>query len=114
MTEWLASHPAEAFSLDFSGWIRRQNTLFREVAEQHPDCSHMLLLCGPRTWVPLDVSGNGDRLDVFELLEAAWLTPGQKLIDGPIVSFAGIGVADRHREELGKPLNGCWAGVGQD
>jgi hypothetical protein len=62
----------------------------------------------------LDISRNGDWLDVFELLKASPVAPGQKLIDGPVVSFAGIGVANRHREELGKPLNGRWVGVGQD
>jgi hypothetical protein len=69
--------------------------------------------CG-RAWVSLDVSRNGDRLDVFERLEAGLVTPSQKLIDGPVVSLPGIWISDRYREELGKPLNGRWAGVGQD
>jgi len=64
--------------------------------------------------VALDISRNGDRLDVFELFEAGLVAPGQKLIDGAVVDLTGIWIADRYREELGKPLNGRWAGVGQD
>src|SRR5260221_5126732 len=74
----------------------------------------MLLLGGGRAWVALDVSRHGDRLNVFKRLEAGPVTPSQKLIDGPVVSLAGIGVADRHREELRKSLNRHRAGVGQD
>jgi hypothetical protein len=72
------------------------------------------LLCGQRAWVPLDVSGNGDRLDGFEVLEAGLVTPTEKLIDGSVISLAGIWLADRAREELGKLPDSRRASVGQD
>jgi hypothetical protein len=55
----------------------------------------MLFLCRSRAWVLLDVSRNGDRLDVFELLEAGLVAPSEKLIDGAVVGLTGIGISDR-------------------
>jgi len=50
--------------------------------------------------VLLDVSRNRDGLNVFELLIAGALDPGQELLDRPVIGSPCVSVADRDRKKL--------------
>jgi hypothetical protein len=52
----------------------------------------------------LDVGGDRDGLNVFEVLIAGALTPGKELLDCPVVGGPCVRVADRDREEFEEPL----------
>ena len=43
----------------------------------------------------LDVGGDRNRLNVFEVLIPGTLDPGQKLFDGPVIGGSCVSVADR-------------------
>ena len=47
-----------------------------------------------------DICGDRDRFDVFEVLVTGTLTPGEKLLNGPVLSGPAIRVADRHGKKL--------------
>jgi hypothetical protein len=51
-----------------------------------------------------DICGNRDRFDIFEVLVAGTLSPGQELLDCPVVGGPCVRVADRDREEFEEPL----------
>jgi hypothetical protein len=46
------------------------------------------------------VGGHRDGLNVFEVLIPGTLGPGQEPLDRPIISGAGVRVADRDRKRL--------------
>jgi hypothetical protein len=47
-----------------------------------------------------DICGNRDRFDIFEVLVAGTLSPGQELLDCLVVGGPCVRVADRHREKF--------------
>ena len=53
-----------------------------------------------RTWGRPHVGGDRDGLNVFEVLIPGALGPGQELLDGPVISGAGFGVADWDGKKL--------------
>ena len=62
----------------------------------------------------VDIRGDGDGLNVFELLIPGALNPGQKLLDCPVVGGSRISVADRDRKKLEEFFAGSWASAGDE
>ena len=62
----------------------------------------MLFDCGRRGLAlqRLDICGDRDRFNVFEVLIPGALSPRQKLLDRPVVGGARVSVADRDRKKL--------------
>ena len=83
------------------------------TVKQHPDGRHVLLDRGRRGLAlqGLDVGGYRDRLNVFEVLIAGALRPGQELLDCPVVGGSCVSVADWDREKFEELLAGRWATV---
>ena len=47
-----------------------------------------------------DICGDRDRLNVFEVLIPGALSPGQELLDCPVVGGSCVSVADRDRKKF--------------
>src|SRR5690348_9196163 len=58
-----------------------------------------------------DICGNRDRFNVFDVLISRALSPGQKLLDCPVVGGSCVRVPDRNRKKLEEFFPGRWAGV---
>ena len=71
--------------LNFPGRIHGEHSFFGKPGEHHPDGRHVLFDRGRRGLALkcLDICGDRDRFNVFELLIAGALDPGQKLLDPP-------------------------------
>jgi hypothetical protein len=61
-----------------------------------------------------DIRGDRDRLNVFEVLIAGALNPGQELLDCPVVGGSCVGVPDRDRKKFEELFAGRWAGTCDD
>jgi hypothetical protein len=55
----------------------------------------------------LDVGGNRDGLNVFEVLIPGALRPRQELLDCPVVGGSCVSVPDRDRKKLEEFFAGC-------
>ena len=99
---FFAFGPRKPLGLDLPGRIHGEHSFFGQPGKQHPDGRHVLFDRGRRGLAleGLDVGGNRDRFNVFEVLVPGTLTPGQKLLDCPIVGGSCVGVPDRDREKL--------------
>jgi hypothetical protein len=53
-----------------------------------------------------DICGNRDGLNVFEVLISRALSPGQELLDCPVVGGSCVGIPDRDREKFEELLAG--------
>ena len=53
-----------------------------------------------------DICGNRDRFNVFELLIPGALSPGQKLLNCPVVGGSCVSVPDRDRKKFEELLAG--------
>jgi hypothetical protein len=56
-----------------------------------------------------DIRGNRDGLYVFDVLISRALSPGQELLDCPVVGGSCVGIPDRDREKFEELLAGRWA-----
>ena len=92
----------KSLGLDFPGRIHGQDTFLCQPREKHADRGHVLFDCGRRGLAlqRFDVGGHRDRLNVFEILITGTLSPGQKLLDCPVVSGSCVSVADRDRKKF--------------
>jgi hypothetical protein len=54
----------------------------------------------------LDIGGDRDRLNVFEVQVPGALGPRQELLDRPVIGGAGVSVSDRDREKLEEFFSG--------
>jgi hypothetical protein len=61
-----------------------------------------------------DVRGHRDRFNVFKVLIPSALSPGQELLDCPVVGGSCVCVADRDREKFEELFAGRWAGTRDD
>jgi hypothetical protein len=98
------------------GRIHGEHSFFGEPREQHSDGGHVLFDRGRRGLAleAFDICGNCDRLNVFEVLISGALSPGQELLDCPVISGSCVRVADRDREKFEELLAGLWAGACDD
>jgi len=62
----------------------------------------------------LDVSGDRDGLNVFEVLIPGALSSGQELLDCPVIGGSRVSVTDRNREKLKEFFSGGWSGARDD
>jgi hypothetical protein len=71
----------KSLGLDFPGRVHGEHAFFGEPGKQHSDCRHVLLDRGRRGLAldGLDVGGNRDRFNVFEVLVTGALSPGVAL-----------------------------------
>jgi hypothetical protein len=78
------------------------------VTDTDPDGGHVLFDRGRRgpALKDFDICGDRDRFDVFEVLIPGALSPGQKLLNCPVVGGSCVSVADRY----GKKLEELFAG----
>jgi hypothetical protein len=53
-----------------------------------------------------DIYGNRDRLNVFKVLIPSALSPGQELLDRPVISGPRVRVPDRDRKKFEELLAG--------
>ena len=108
--------PRKSLGLDFPGRIHGQHSFFGEPGKQHPDGGHVLFDRGRRGLAleDFDICGDRDRLNVFEVLIAGALSPGQKLLDCPVVGGSCVSVADRDRKKFEELFAGRWAGARDD
>ncbi len=76
-------------------------SFFGEPGKQHPDGSHVLLDRWRRGLAlqRFDIRRDRDRLNVFEVLITGALSPGQELLDCPVVGSSCVRVADRDRKK---------------
>jgi hypothetical protein len=74
-----------------------EHVFFREPGNQHPDGRHVLLGRWRRGLALkcFDVGGHRDRLNIFEMLVTGTLSPGQELVNCPVISGSRVRVADR-------------------
>jgi hypothetical protein len=98
----LAFGPREFLGLDFPRRIHGQDTFFGQPGKQHPDRGHVLFDRGRRglAFEDFDICGDGDGLNVFEVLISSAFTPGEKLLDRPVIGGPRVSVADRDRKKL--------------
>jgi hypothetical protein len=61
-----------------------------------------------------DICGNRDGLNVFEVLIPGALSPGQELLNRPVVGGSCVSVADRDRKKFEELLAGRWTGTGDE
>jgi hypothetical protein len=94
--------PRKSLGLDFPGRIHGQHAFFSKPGKQHPDRRHVLFDRGRRGLAlqGFDVGRDRDRLNVFKILIPGTLSPGQELLDRPIVGGSCVSVADRDRKKL--------------
>jgi hypothetical protein len=87
-----------------------------EPGKQHPHGGHVLLDRGRRGLAlqDLDVRGDRDRFNVFEVLISGSFRPGKKLLDCPVVGGSRVSVPDRDRKELKEFFASGWPGAGDD
>ena len=92
--------PRKSLRLDFPGGIHGQHSFFGEPGKQHPDGGHVLFNRGRHGLAlkDFDIRGNRDRFDVFKVLITGALSPGQKLLDRPVIGGSGVSVPDRDRK----------------
>ena len=92
--------PRKSLRLDFPGGIHGQDTLFSQPGKQHPNGGHMLLDRGRRGLAleDFDVRRDRDRFNVFKVLVPGALSPGQELVDCPVIGGSCVSVADRDRK----------------
>ena len=92
----------KSLSLDFPGRIHGEHSFFGEPGKQHPDGGHVLFDRGRRGLAlkDFDICGDRDRLNVFEVLITGALSPGQELLDRPVIGGSCVSVPDRDRKKL--------------
>jgi hypothetical protein len=96
------------------GRIDGENLADDEPIEQHADRREVLLhrRLGGRRLQRLDVSRDVHGLNVGELADAMLLDPGEERAHGPVISHAGVFVADVGGKVFQKPSRGMIAGTG--
>jgi hypothetical protein len=92
---------AKISRLDFPGRVHGEHTFFGEPGKQHPDGCHVLFDRGRRGLAleGLNIGGDRDGLNVFEILIPSALTPEKKLLDRPVIGGPCVRVADRDRKK---------------
>ena len=87
-----------------------------QPVEQHADRGQVLLdrRLRHRVLQVLDIGRHMQRLDVGDAANAVPVAPAEKVANRPVVSHAGVLVADGGGEELKEPACGVVAGVGDD
>ena len=105
--------PRKSLGLDFPGRIHGEDSFFSEPGKQHPDRGHVLFDRGRRGLAleDFDICGDGDGLNVFEVLISSALSPGQELLDRPVIGGSRVSVADRDRKKLEELFAGRRAGA---
>ena len=106
----LALSPGKPLGLDLPGRIHGKHAFLGEPGKHPPDRGHVLLDRGRRGLAlqRFDVGRDRNRLDVLDVLISGPLAPGQKLVDGSIVSGPGVCVSDRDGKKLEELFPGFW------
>ena len=92
----------KSLGLDFPGRIHGKHAFFCQPGKQHPDGGHVLFDRGRRSLAlkDFDVRGDRDRFNVFKVLIPSALSPGQELLDCPVIGSSCVRVADRDRKKF--------------
>jgi len=92
----------KSLGLDFPGRIHGQDAFFGQPGKQHPNGGHVLFDRGWRgpALEGFDVGRDRDRFNVFEVLITGALSPGQELLDCPVIGSPCVSVSDRNRKKL--------------
>ena len=87
-----------------------------QPVEQHADRGQVLLdrRLRHRVLQVLDIGRHMQRLDIGNAADAMPVAPGEKIANRPVVSHAGVLVADGGGEEFQEPARRLVAGVGDD
>jgi hypothetical protein len=82
--------------------IHGEHAFFGKPGKQHPDGCHVLFDDRRRCQAlqRFDIGRHRDGLNVFQVLVTGTFTPGKKLLNRPVISGAGICVADRDGKKL--------------